>query len=96
MQVSSSHPRERSDQTANKGQNGAYYLTIIQAITYLLTFIVTIMMVRRASTKKKMSKVRESMAMESGYNLGGYGQESGTIYDGNGKRYMPVVESHHV
>ncbi|PMD16738.1 hypothetical protein NA56DRAFT_649049 [Hyaloscypha hepaticicola] len=77
-------------------QNGAYGLSILQAITYFLTFIVTIMMVRRASTKKRMSKAKQSMAMESGYNQGGYGQESGTVYDGNGKRYMPVVESPHV
>lgn len=70
-------------------------MSILQGITYLLTFIVTVMMMQRASTKKKMTKVRESLAMEAGYNQGGYGQESGTIYAG--KKYMPVaVESPHI
>lgn len=76
-------------------QQGAYGLSILQAITYFLTFIVTIMMFRRFSTKKQMSKVKQSMAMESGYNQGGYGQESGTVYAGNGKQYMRVGESPH-
>jgi hypothetical protein len=53
------------------------------------------MMFRRSSTKKKIAKVRQSLAMESGYNQGGYGQESGTVYAGNGKQYMPVEELPH-
>jgi hypothetical protein len=71
-------------------QNNAWGLSILQGVAYLITFIITIMMVRRASTKKKMSKVKESLAMESGYSQAGYGQESGTVYAGSGKRYMPV------
>jgi hypothetical protein len=74
--------------SANEVQSGAWYLSILEGITYLLTFIVTIMMMRRASTKKKMSKVRESLAMEAGYRMGGIGQESGTTYAG--KKYMPL------
>lgn len=49
------------------------------------------MMVRRASTKKKMAKVRESLVMESGYIQGG--QDSGTSYAG--KKYMPVAKESH-
>ena len=52
-------------------------------------------MLKRASTKKKMAKARESMSMETGYNRQ---SEMGTNYQpGTGKRYMPVaVESPHV
>jgi len=71
-------------------QNGAWYMSILEGITYFLTFIVTIMMIRRASTKKKMSRARESFAMETGYNHGGVGQESGTTYAG--RQYMPVAK----
>lgn len=65
-------------------------MSILEGITYFLTFIVTIMMIRRASTKKKMSRARESFAMETGYNHGGVGQESGTTYAG--RQYMPVAK----
>ena len=83
--------RERSLKSANERQSGAWYLSILEGITYLLTFIVTIMMMRRASTKKKISKVRQSLVMEAGYNQGVYGgQESGTVYAG--KKYMPVAK----
>jgi hypothetical protein len=47
-----------------------------------------VMMVRRASHKKKINRIQESMAMESGYshNEGqGYG-----IGSADGKKYMPV------
>jgi len=79
-------------------QNGAWGVSILEGVTYFLTFVVTIMTFRRASTKKKMAKVRESLAMESGYNQQGFTQESGTVYNATaGKRYMPVsVESPHV
>jgi hypothetical protein len=75
--------------SADEWQNGAWYLSILEGITYLLTFIVTIMIMRRASTKKKISRARDSMAMEAGYNHGGFGQEPGTTYAG--KQYMPVA-----
>jgi len=82
-------------------QQGSWYASIIETITYATTFIVTILVVRRASHKKKMSKVRESVSMEAGYR--GYEQntqgiEIGTTYKpGTGRRYMPLPgESPHV
>ena len=82
-------------------QQGSWYASIIETITYATTFIVTILVVRRASHKKKMSKVRESVSMEAGYR--GYEQntqgiEMGTTYKpGTGRRYMPLPgESPHV
>jgi hypothetical protein len=73
-------------------------LSILEAIAYFVTFVVTIMVMRRASTKKKMAKVRESLAMESGYNYQSYGQESGTVYSPPaGGKYIPVsVDSPHL
>jgi len=71
-------------------QGGTWYIAIIETIVYLLTFIVTILMVRRSSYKKKMAKVKESMSMESGYYQN---TELGTVYSpGAGKRYMPVAK----
>jgi hypothetical protein len=77
---------------ADQRQNGAWGASILQGITYFITFIVMIMTFRRQSTKKKMTKVRESIAMESGYNQQGYAQESGTVYNApTGRQYMPVA-----
>jgi hypothetical protein len=71
-------------------QNGTWYISIIEAITYLLTFIVTVMIVRRASHKKKLAKVRESsLSYETGYNQN---VELGNAYKpGVGNQYVPVV-----
>jgi hypothetical protein len=72
------------------GQNASWYTSIIEAISYLLTFITTIFMVRRASTKKKMAKIQESLSMGSGYNQV---LEMGTMQSiGTGKGYMPVTK----
>jgi hypothetical protein len=47
-------------------------------------------MVRRASTKKKMAKIQESLSMGSGYNQV---LEMGTMHSiGTGKGYMPVMK----
>jgi len=62
-------------------QNGAWGISILEGVTYFITFLVVIMTFRRQSTKKKMVKVRESIALESGYNQQGYAQESGTMYN---------------
>jgi len=77
-------------------QNGAWGVSILETIGYLLTFIITVFMVRRAHIKKKMTRVRESLSMEQGYNQGYGQQETGTTYEAvPGRRYMPVaVESH--
>jgi hypothetical protein len=57
---------------------------------YLLTFIVTMEVVRRSSVKKKMARVKESLSMESGYYQN---TEQGNIYSpGAGRRYMPVAK----
>lgn len=79
-------------------QNGAWGISILEGVTYFVTFVVTLMSFRRASTKKKMAKVRENLAMEPGYNQQSYSQESGTAYNAPaGRQYMPVsVESPHV
>jgi len=71
-------------------QQGTWYITIIETVVYLLTFIITMLMVRRSSVKKKMVRVRESMSMESGYNQN---TELGNMYSpGAGRRYMPVAK----
>ena len=61
----------------------------------------TILVVRRASHKKKLAKVRESVSMETGYrghDQNAQGIEMGTTYKpGTGRRYMPLAgESPHV
>lgn len=61
-------------------QNGAWGLSILEGVAYFVTFVVTIMSFRRRATKKKITKVRENLEMESGYTQQGYGQESGTGY----------------
>lgn len=54
-------------------------------------FIVTLLAVRRASHKKKMAKVRESMSMEAGYTRNTQDIEMGTSYKpGAGRKYMPL------
>lgn len=83
-------------------QGAGWYTSLIQAGFYLLTFIVTVLVARRASTKKKLGKARQSMTLEmqsqfgqggQSPHVGGYaGQETGTIYSpAAGKRYMPVA-----
>jgi len=67
-------------------QTGAWYVSIVETVVYLLTFVVTILMLRRASHKKKLSKVRESMNMEAGYDR----VELGSVYK-QGRRYMPLA-----
>ncbi|KAL5330711.1 hypothetical protein ACEPPN_000230 [Leptodophora sp. 'Broadleaf-Isolate-01'] len=70
-------------------QGGAWYASILQAIAYLLAFIITFLALKRISHKKKMQKVRDSMAMEQGYNQNA---EVGNSYNpGMGKRYMPLT-----
>jgi len=75
-------------------QGGAWFASVIEAGFYLLTFIVTILVARRAATKKKMNKIRQSMSIDSSYQnpQGSYGNvELGTLYSpGLGKKYMPV------
>ncbi|TVY34537.1 hypothetical protein LOCC1_G007780 [Lachnellula occidentalis] len=71
-------------------QQGTWYISIIEAVTYLLTFVVTLMVMRRASYKKKLAKVRESTLLyETGYEQN---VELGTAYrPGVGEQYMPVA-----
>ncbi|CZR58634.1 uncharacterized protein PAC_08526 [Phialocephala subalpina] len=73
-------------------QTGAWYISIIEAIIYLLTFIITILMLRRSASKKKLGRMRESMNMEAGYDRvelqtggGGFGGYK------RGTRYMPLA-----
>lgn len=80
--------------TDKEVQTGSWFSSIIEAVTYLLTLVVTISIVRRASHKKKMERVRE---MEAGYAQQEHGIEMETSYEpGAGRRYMPIVESRHV
>jgi len=67
-------------------QAGAWYVSIIQTAVYFLTFIVTVLTLRRASQKKKMNKMRDSMNMEAGYDR----VELGGVYK-QGRRYMPLA-----
>lgn len=70
-------------------QAGAWYASIIQAVAYLLTFVITFLALRRMSHKKKMQKVRDSIALEPGYNQN---VDVGNDYNpGVGKRYMPLT-----
>jgi hypothetical protein len=71
-------------------QQGTWYISIIEAIAYLLTFVVTILVMRRASHKKKLGKVREStLSYETGYEQN---VELGAAYKpGVWKQYMPVA-----
>lgn len=45
-----------------------------------------VLMVRRASHKKKLNRVRESLNMEAGYDR----VEMGSMYK-QGRRYMPLA-----
>lgn len=70
-------------------QTGAWYSSVLEAIAYFITFVLTVLMVRRASYKKKLAKSRESRALESGY---AQPMEMGTVYTpGTEKRYMPIA-----
>ncbi|TVY59565.1 hypothetical protein LSUE1_G009726 [Lachnellula suecica] len=71
-------------------QQGTWYISIIEAIAYLLTFVVTLLVFRRVSHKKKMAKIRESsLSYETGYEQN---VELGTACKpGDGKQYMPVA-----
>jgi hypothetical protein len=71
-------------------QQGTWYVTIFEAVVYLLSFVSLVMMTRRASHKKKINRIRESMAMETGYaHNQGQGYNAGARVDG--KRYMPIA-----
>jgi hypothetical protein len=60
----------------------------VEAVVYLLSFVVMVLMVRRAAHKKRIGKIREGMGMEEGYGLNAVqGYEVGS--DGN--KYMPVA-----
>jgi len=76
-------------------QTGAWYTSIIEAVVYFVTFVVAILMVRRAAHKKKIARVRSTTSME-----GGYVQDvemEPTYKPTAGRRYMPVaVDSPHV
>ncbi|TVY30330.1 hypothetical protein LHYA1_G001563 [Lachnellula hyalina] len=62
-------------------QQGTWYISIIEAITYLLTFVVTLMVMRRASHKNKLANTEYEQNVELG-----------TTYNpGVGKKYMPVA-----
>jgi len=76
-------------------QTGAWYTSIIEAVVYFITFIIVILMVRRASHKKKLERARSAISMEAGY---GQNVELGTSYKpGAGKAYMPIAaDSPHV
>jgi len=67
-------------------QTGAWYVSILETAVYLLTFIVTILTLCRASQKKKLGKMRENMNMEAGYDR----VELGSVYK-QGRRYMPLA-----
>ncbi|TVY53424.1 hypothetical protein LCER1_G005236 [Lachnellula cervina] len=71
-------------------QQGTWYISIIEAVTYLLTFVGTLMVMRRAAHKKKLAMVREStLTYETGFEQN---VELGTTYKlGVGKQYMPVA-----
>jgi len=58
-------------------QGGAWYASIIQSITYGLTFSIMFVGWKRLSHQKKMRKVRESMATEAGFNQN---LEMGDVY----------------
>lgn len=68
-------------------QQGTWYISIIEAITYLLTFVILVLVSLRADNKKKLEKVREStLSYDSNYELG-------TVYKpGFGQQYVPVAE----
>lgn len=85
----------RREKYANALQTGAWYTSIIEAAVYFVTFLVVILMVRRAAYKKKIARVKSTISMDTGY---GQNLELGTSYKPvTGKRYMPVaVESPHV
>lgn len=70
-------------------QTGAWYISIIEAVAYFLTFIVTILMLKRASHKKKMTRAREASSREAS---SGAPLELGTVYaPGSRKQYLPVA-----
>ncbi|KAG9230224.1 hypothetical protein BJ875DRAFT_162689 [Amylocarpus encephaloides] len=68
-------------------QQGSWFISIVEAIVYFLTFVVTIFMLRRASHKKKIGKMRESLNMETGYMQS---HEMGGFKPIHGKKYMPL------
>ncbi|KAF4624490.1 hypothetical protein G7Y89_g13682 [Cudoniella acicularis] len=69
-------------------QQGTWFISIIEAGVYLLTLIVTIFMVRRASTKKKLGKIRESLSMQTEY---AHTVEMGSMHNTRGgNKYMPL------
>lgn len=61
-------------------------MSIVETAIYLLTFIVTILVLRRSNTKKKLNRARESINMEAGYDR----VELGSVYK-QGSRYMPLA-----
>ncbi|KAF8846796.1 hypothetical protein BDZ45DRAFT_608416, partial [Acephala macrosclerotiorum] len=77
-------------------QTGAWYISIIEVIIYLLTFIITILMLCRSASKKKLKNVRNSLNMEAGYDRVELKQTAGNaglglgMYKAGG-RYMPLA-----
>ncbi|RDL36136.1 uncharacterized protein BP5553_06748 [Venustampulla echinocandica] len=70
-------------------QNGTWFISIIEAIVYLLTFVVTIYVVRRASQKKKLGKIKESLSMQTWHAQNTYTEPTYNGIGGNG--YMRVA-----
>lgn len=70
-------------------QAGAWYASILQAIGYLFTFMFALLALCRMSHKKKMQRVRDSMAMEQGYSQN---TDVDRVYNpGDGRKYMPLT-----
>ncbi|KAH7333211.1 hypothetical protein BKA65DRAFT_538908 [Rhexocercosporidium sp. MPI-PUGE-AT-0058] len=70
-------------------QTGAWYASILQAIAYLLTFIITLLALKRIFHKKKMQKVRDGMAMELGHNQNT--DVENAYSPGVGRKYVPLM-----
>ncbi|CAG8949547.1 hypothetical protein HYFRA_00007779 [Hymenoscyphus fraxineus] len=71
-------------------QGHTWFVSVAQAILYVLTFLTTILMVVRANQKKKISRIRESVAMETEYvqNMS-MGRLRPLALGGN--KYMPLA-----
>jgi hypothetical protein len=76
-------------------ETGAWYVSIIEAAVYGITFVVAILFLRRTSHKNKLQRARGNLIMETKYQ---HNTELETSYTaGVGKTYLPVsVESPHV
>jgi len=70
-------------------QTYTWYTSIVQAGSYLLTFILLLLVLKRSSGKKKMAKKMDNMPM--GMERGGGIELEPEYRAGAGRRYMPVA-----